>query len=129
MSNVWVPDDAEGWIQATPDGEGSLTLKKTSGESITVTQAERDKFEDVLPGHIAGYGQIIKMSAVCDAAVLETMRVRYIDGKSYTYVDQIIIACNPFQSQGMETAENMVGSYCGKYLFLAIGNHLPFFVV
>ena len=60
MSNVWVPDDTDGWCQGTPDASG-LTFKKDNGQSLTVkSAAEAGKFEDVKPSHTAGYGQIIK---------------------------------------------------------------------
>ncbi|CAD7939273.1 unnamed protein product, partial [Amoebophrya sp. A120] len=116
-TKVWIPHPEEGYAEAKATGQvqekkdikgvTKLTMYKTDSGEIGLTPDQLKEVADVEDDHYAALNDVTTIRNVTNAAVLQTLKDRYAKNKMYTFVDTIIVSCNPFQRLNLETAENI----------------------
>lgn len=101
-SEFWVPDADESFIRARLHhrDDDCVIFVDVDGVERKIAVKEADSLSRVHPDHYKGVNNICSLEDVTQAAVLSTVRTRYLltpAPKIYTAVSQILIALNPFQ--------------------------------
>ncbi|CAD7939275.1 unnamed protein product [Amoebophrya sp. A120] len=116
-TKVWIPHPEEGYVAATATGQvqekknlkgvTKLIMFKTDSGEIGLSPEQMKEVVDVDDEHYGALPDVTTIRNVTNAAVLQTLKDRYAKNQMYTFIDTIIVSCNPFQRLNLETAENM----------------------
>ncbi|KAL7899127.1 P-loop containing nucleoside triphosphate hydrolase protein [Trichoderma sp. TUCIM 5745] len=128
-TRAWQPDAAEGWVASeliSKTAEGSktkLVFQLDNGETRTVdvsTEALESGGSDPLlpplmnPTILEASDDLTNLSHLNEPAVLQAIRLRYLQKEIYTYSGIVLIATNPFARVDSLYVPGMVQVYAGK---------------
>ncbi|PHH51707.1 Myosin-2 [Ceratocystis fimbriata CBS 114723] len=127
-TRAWQPDATDGWVASeliakTEEGANvKLTFKLESGETkdVVVTaaalQSENDPSLPPLmnPTMLEASDDLTNLSHLNEPAVLQAIRLRYLQKEIYTYSGIVLIATNPFARVDSLYVPGMVQVYAGK---------------
>ncbi|KAF4120136.1 myosin V [Geosmithia morbida] len=127
-TKAWQPDAAEGWvaselIRKTVDGgKASLVFQLENGEEKTITVPEEalvtgksDALPPLMnPSMLEASDDLTNLSHLNEPAVLQAIRLRYLQKEIYTYSGIVLIATNPFARVDSLYVPGMVQVYAGK---------------
>lgn len=127
-TRAWQPDAAEGWVASelvSKDIEGSkakLVFKLDNGEtrsiqiSVEALQSGNDASLPPLmnPTMLEASDDLTNLSHLNEPAVLQAIRLRYLQKEIYTYSGIVLIATNPFARVDSLYVPGMVQVYAGK---------------
>ncbi|OAA52088.1 Myosin head, motor domain protein [Metarhizium rileyi] len=127
-TRAWQPDAAEGWVASelvSKDVDGStarLVFKLDNGETKTV-QVSVDALQSgnhaslpplMNPTMLEASDDLTNLSHLNEPAVLQAIRLRYMQKEIYTYSGIVLIATNPFARVDSLYVPGMVQVYAGK---------------
>ncbi|KAK4193089.1 putative myosin-2 [Podospora australis] len=127
-TRAWQPDATEGWIASevvkkTVDGD-KVTLifrlendeTKTLEVSLEALQSGNDPALPPLmnPAMLEASDDLTNLSHLNEPAVLQAIRLRYLQKEIYTYSGIVLIATNPFARVDSLYVPGMVQVYAGK---------------
>ncbi|EAQ86538.1 hypothetical protein CHGG_07791 [Chaetomium globosum CBS 148.51] len=127
-TRAWQPDATEGWvasevIKKTVDGSKvSLEFQLENGEtkklevSLEALQSGNDPSLPPLmnPTMLEASDDLTNLSHLNEPAVLQAIRLRYLQKEIYTYSGIVLIATNPFARVDSLYVPGMVQVYAGK---------------
>ncbi|KAL2151998.1 hypothetical protein VTH82DRAFT_5182 [Thermothelomyces myriococcoides] len=127
-TRAWQPDPTEGWvasevIKKTVDGSKvTLEFQLENGETRTVEvslealQSGNDPSLPPLmnPTMLEASDDLTNLSHLNEPAVLQAIRLRYLQKEIYTYSGIVLIATNPFARVDSLYVPGMVQVYAGK---------------
>ncbi|KAK4460243.1 putative myosin-2 [Cladorrhinum samala] len=127
-TRAWQPDATEGWvasevIKKTVDGDKvTLTFRleneetKTLEVSLEALQSGNDPSLPPLmnPTMLEASDDLTNLSHLNEPAVLQAIRLRYLQKEIYTYSGIVLIATNPFARVDSLYVPGMVQVYAGK---------------
>ncbi|KAH6603373.1 myosin head [Trichoderma cornu-damae] len=128
-TRAWQPDAAEGWVASeliSKTVEGSktkLVFQLDNGETRTVdvsTEALQSGGSDASlpplmnPTILEASDDLTNLSHLNEPAVLQAIRLRYLQKEIYTYSGIVLIATNPFARVDSLYVPGMVQVYAGK---------------
>lgn len=127
-TRAWQPDAAEGWVASEVvkkeiDGDKVvLTFKVENGEDkeIKVSLAALEKGTDeslpplMNPTILEASDDLTNLSHLNEPAVLQAIKLRYLQKEIYTYSGIVLIATNPFARVDSLYVPGMVQVYAGK---------------
>ncbi|KAH7318783.1 putative myosin MYO2 [Stachybotrys elegans] len=127
-TRAWQPDAAEGWVASelvnkTINGEkASLVFQLENGETktIEVSLEALQRGDDPLlpplmnPTMLEASDDLTNLSHLNEPAVLQAIRLRYLQKEIYTYSGIVLIATNPFARVDSLYVPGMVQVYAGK---------------
>ena len=83
----------------------------------TIANLEKSSWEDLPhlknPPHLEGADDLTNLSYLHEAAVLHSVKLRYLNETIYTYSGLVLIAMNPFKRMNIYTPEIM-RQYAGR---------------
>lgn len=126
MDQYWVPHDARVWLpcQIKSQSGDKVVFAADDGTSVTLKTTQLPGLEKVHGEQLNGVDDICKLSVVSEAAMLNTVRMRYLLERSkkqiYTNVSRILIAVNPFEGLPLYSCEVL-----NKYSSAAQASDLP----
>jgi myosin-5 len=127
-TRAWFKDPEEGYIIAT------MTDKLVTAKSVkltfqidansqkvvyeqTIAKLQNSNYDDLPPlknpPHLEGADDLTNLSYLHEAAVLQSVKIRYLQETIYTYSGLVLIAMNPFKKMNIYTDEIM-RQYCGR---------------
>ncbi|EFY91510.1 Myosin type-2 heavy chain 1 [Metarhizium acridum] len=127
-TRAWQPDAAEGWVASelvSKDIDGStakLVFKLDNGETKTV-EVPVDALQSgnhaslpplMNPTMLEASDDLTNLSHLNEPAVLQAIRLRYLQKEIYTYSGIVLIATNPFARVDSLYVPGMVQVYAGK---------------
>ncbi|RKF59384.1 Myosin-2 [Golovinomyces cichoracearum] len=127
-TKAWQPDPTEGWVAS------ELTSRRTEGEKVflefTLTNDLTKTIETTLdalaqannpnlpplmnPTMLEASDDLTDLSYLNEPAVLQAIRLRYLQKEIYTYSGIVLIATNPFARVDSLYVPGMVQVYAGK---------------
>ncbi|KAJ9142722.1 Class v myosin [Pleurostoma richardsiae] len=127
-TRAWQPDAAEGWVasevvQKTADGDKvTIVFKLDNGETkeIKVSAEALHSGNDsslpplMNPTMLEASDDLTNLSHLNEPAVLQAIRLRYLQKEIYTYSGIVLIATNPFARVDSLYVPGMVQVYAGK---------------
>ncbi|KAF7562571.1 hypothetical protein G7046_g1555 [Stylonectria norvegica] len=127
-TRAWQPDAAEGWIASelvTKDVDGpkaKLVFQLENGQTkiIEVSHEGLQSGADPLlpplmnPTMLEASDDLTNLSHLNEPAVLQAIRLRYLQKEIYTYSGIVLIATNPFARVDSLYVPGMVQVYAGK---------------
>ncbi|KAG6020339.1 hypothetical protein E4U19_005113 [Claviceps sp. Clav32 group G5] len=127
-TRAWQPDAAEGWVASelvSKHIEGTkaqLVFKLENGETKTIEvavealQSGNDASLPPLmnPTMLEASDDLTNLSHLNEPAVLQAIRLRYLQKEIYTYSGIVLIATNPFARVDSLYVPGMVQVYAGK---------------
>ncbi|KAK0392167.1 hypothetical protein NLU13_1665 [Sarocladium strictum] len=127
-TRAWQPDAAEGWVaselvdKAIEGDKAKLTFKLENGEDkvITVPADALVSGNDASlpplmnPTMLEASDDLTNLSHLNEPAVLQAIRLRYLQKEIYTYSGIVLIATNPFARVDSLYVPGMVQVYAGK---------------
>ncbi|KAJ0117643.1 myosin myo2 [Diaporthe amygdali] len=126
-TRAWQPDAAEGWVASEVtkkqvDGDNViLTFKLDNGEEkeVKLTVAALEKGGESLPplmnpSVLEASDDLTNLSHLNEPAVLQAIKLRYLQKEIYTYSGIVLIATNPFARVDSLYVPGMVQVYAGK---------------
>ncbi|KAJ3275583.1 Myosin type-2 heavy chain 1 [Terramyces sp. JEL0728] len=127
-TKAWFKDAQEGYVVATMVEKAVQDKKLIMKFTIDATNKE-EKFEQLIskleannyddlpalknPPRLEGADDLTNLSYLHEAAVLHSVRIRYLQEIIYTYSGLVLIAMNPFRRMNIYTAEIM-RQYAGR---------------
>ena len=103
----WVPDESDCWIAATFIEENAKKgISKFSLPSGRILEAKTDSCLRILNEQVLNDSpdDLISLSEVNEATILNAMRIRFLDQNIYTACGSVLMVINPFA-----TIENLYG--------------------
>ncbi|RSM01855.1 hypothetical protein CDV31_011139 [Fusarium ambrosium] len=127
-TRAWQPDAAEGWVASelidkTIDGnKAKLTFQLESGETkvidVTVEALQSGNHTSLPPlmnpTVLEASDDLTNLSHLNEPAVLQAIRLRYLQKEIYTYSGIVLIATNPFARVDSLYVPGMVQVYAGR---------------
>nr|RBQ85760.1 hypothetical protein FVER53263_07789 [Fusarium verticillioides] len=127
-TRAWQPDTAEGWVASelinkTVDGSKvKLTFQLENGDTkdIEVTAEALQSGNDpslpplMNPTMLEASDDLTNLSHLNEPAVLQAIRLRYLQKEIYTYSGIVLIATNPFARVDSLYVPGMVQVYAGR---------------
>ncbi|KUI58869.1 Myosin-2 [Cytospora mali] len=127
-TRAWQPDATEGWVASEVvkkeiDGDKVvLTFKLENGEDkeIKLPAAALEKGSDAAlpplmnPTMLEASDDLTNLSHLNEPAVLQAIKLRYLQKEIYTYSGIVLIATNPFARVDSLYVPGMVQVYAGK---------------
>ncbi|KAG8158825.1 hypothetical protein KVR01_011268 [Diaporthe batatas] len=127
-TRAWQPDAAEGWVASEVtkkqvDGDKViLTFKLENGEEkeLKIPLATLEKGSDdalpplMNPTVLEASDDLTNLSHLNEPAVLQAIKLRYLQKEIYTYSGIVLIATNPFARVDSLYVPGMVQVYAGK---------------
>ncbi|KAH8174246.1 myosin head (motor domain) domain-containing protein [Sarocladium implicatum] len=127
-TRAWQPDTAEGWVaselvdKSVEGDKAKLTFKLENGEEkvITVPAESLVSGNDpalpplMNPTMLEASDDLTNLSHLNEPAVLQAIRLRYLQKEIYTYSGIVLIATNPFARVDSLYVPGMVQVYAGK---------------
>ncbi|KAF2637856.1 myosin-2 [Massarina eburnea CBS 473.64] len=127
-TRAWQPDTTEGWVGSEVtakevDGDKvKLTFTLESGETKvvdTTVAAIQDGNDETLPplmnpAMLEASDDLTNLSHLNEPAVLQAIKLRYLQKEIYTYSGIVLIAANPFARVDSLYVPGMVQVYAGK---------------
>ncbi|KAH6622009.1 P-loop containing nucleoside triphosphate hydrolase protein [Boeremia exigua] len=127
-TRAWQPDTTEGWVAS------EVTDKRIDGEKVTlVFQLENGESKSVEttvvaiqtgndpnlpplmnPAMLEASDDLTNLSHLNEPAVLQAIKLRYLQNEIYTYSGIVLIAANPFARVDSLYVPGMVQVYAGK---------------
>ncbi|KAM3433424.1 hypothetical protein MY4824_002555 [Beauveria thailandica] len=128
-TKAWQPDAAEGWVASelvnkTEDGSKvKLEFKLENGETKTIVvsaEALQTGSDPALPPlmnptMLEASDDLTNLSHLNEPAVLQAIRLRYLQKEIYTYSGIVLIATNPFARVDSLYVPGMVQVYAGRH--------------
>ncbi|KAH7263875.1 Myosin type-2 heavy chain 1 [Fusarium solani] len=127
-TRAWQPDAAEGWVASelinkTIDGnKAKLTFQFENGETkdieVTVEALQSGNHPSLPPlmnpTVLEASDDLTNLSHLNEPAVLQAIRLRYLQKEIYTYSGIVLIATNPFARVDSLYVPGMVQVYAGR---------------
>ncbi|KAG5950693.1 hypothetical protein E4U53_004568 [Claviceps sorghi] len=127
-TRAWQPDAAEGWVASElvskhiEGTKATLVFKLENGETKTIEvgvealQSGNDASLPPLmnPTMLEASDDLTNLSHLNEPAVLQAIRLRYLQKEIYTYSGIVLIATNPFARVDSLYVPGMVQVYAGK---------------
>jgi myosin-5 len=127
-TRAWQPDTTEGWVASEVsekqiDGDKvKLVFQLENGESKTIEttlvaiQTGNDPNLPPLmnPAMLEASDDLTNLSHLNEPAVLQAIKLRYMQNEIYTYSGIVLIAANPFARVDSLYVPGMVQVYAGK---------------
>lgn len=126
-TRAWQPDTTEGWvasevIKKTIDGNKVTLVFKLENEeekTVEVSLEALEKGGDSLPplmnpSMLEASDDLTNLSHLNEPAVLQAIRLRYVQKEIYTYSGIVLIATNPFARVDSLYVPGMVQVYAGR---------------
>ncbi|RSL51921.1 hypothetical protein CEP54_011161 [Fusarium duplospermum] len=127
-TRAWQPDAAEGWVASelidkTIDGnKAKLTFQLENGETkvidVTVEALQSGNHPSLPPlmnpTVLEASDDLTNLSHLNEPAVLQAIRLRYLQKEIYTYSGIVLIATNPFARVDSLYVPGMVQVYAGR---------------
>ncbi|KAF3760213.1 hypothetical protein M406DRAFT_85656 [Cryphonectria parasitica EP155] len=127
-TRAWQPDATEGWVAS------EVTKKQVDGDKVVLTfQLENGEVKEVKltlaalesgndeslpplmnPTMLEASDDLTNLSHLNEPAVLQAIRLRYVQKEIYTYSGIVLIATNPFARVDSLYVPGMVQVYAGK---------------
>jgi myosin heavy subunit len=122
MDQYWVEDSEFVYLPCSLDKKGAETVdfRTEDGKKITIKSSAFAKCDQVQGEQLRGVDDVCSLSVVSEAALLHTVRMRYLKKEVYTNVTRILIAMNPFMGLPIYNKE-----YMDKYMQATAGSALP----
>ncbi|XP_035687494.1 myosin-16-like isoform X2 [Branchiostoma floridae] len=110
--NCWVPDAQEVFIEAEIKAKkgDQVTVTTRTGNTITVKASQ---IQDMNPPKFACAEDMVNMTFLNEASVINNLRTRYVNTLIYTYSGLFCVVINPFMRLPIY-GENVVKIYRGK---------------
>ncbi|XP_078700139.1 uncharacterized protein LOC144926943 isoform X1 [Branchiostoma floridae x Branchiostoma belcheri] len=110
--NCWVPDAQEVFIEAEIKAKkgDQVTVTTRTGNTITVKAGQ---IQDMNPPKFACAEDMVNMTFLNEASVINNLRTRYVNTLIYTYSGLFCVVINPFMRLPIY-GENVVKIYRGK---------------
>ncbi|KAI5862838.1 putative myosin MYO2 [Durotheca rogersii] len=127
-TRAWQPDATEGWVASevvkrTVDGDKVILEFKLENEetkTVTLSAAALQNANDpslpplMNPSMLEASDDLTNLSHLNEPAVLQAIRLRYMQKEIYTYSGIVLIATNPFARVDSLYVPGMVQVYAGK---------------
>ncbi|MCJ1310195.1 Myosin type-2 heavy chain 1 [Agyrium rufum] len=115
-TRAWQPDTAEGWVAS------EVQDKKINGNKVFLTflldNGESDNQDSLPPlmnpSMLEASDDLTSLSHLNEPAVLQAIKLRYLQKEIYTYSGIVLIATNPFARVDSLYVPGMVQVYAGK---------------
>jgi len=111
---VFVPDEQDAYALrkvVTCAGVGAAEVVEVQstggGAKASFSGADLQQVVDADPLALAGAEDMVKFSALTEAALLYNLRVRYAQDKIYSSAGSILVSVNPFKALGIYTQQEM----------------------
>ncbi|KAI0123511.1 myosin-2 [Xylariales sp. AK1849] len=127
-TRAWQPDATEGWVPSevvkkTVDGSKVILEFKLENEEIKKIEVSLEGLTDgndpklpplMNPTMLEASDDLTNLSHLNEPAVLQAIRLRYVQKEIYTYSGIVLIATNPFARVDSLYVPGMVQVYAGK---------------
>lgn len=122
----WVPHSEHVWTPGIRDDSCAADIAVftiDTGERISIPSGHATSLDEVHGDHVKGVDDICALQVVNDAALLHTIRIRYLQDIIYTRVRRTVIAINPFKALPIYSTQHMA-QYIGLTDSLACPPHI-----
>ncbi|KAJ9197074.1 hypothetical protein DTO166G4_6811 [Paecilomyces variotii] len=128
-TRAWQPDPTEGWVasevkEKLVEGDKvKLVFELANGESKTIETTQEELQVDnnpklpplMNPTILEASEDLTNLSHLNEPAVLQAIKLRYVQKEIYTYSGIVLIATNPFARVDSLYVPQMVQVYAGKH--------------